>query len=176
MTEKRTSIIHTGRLCLHPFADTDMDDVIALLTNEEITQTYVVPDFSLHEEEVKLFEALQEMSESGQHFVYGIYLKDRMIGFINDVDCSEAEIEIGYVIHPSQQNKGFATEVLAASIQELFALGYSVVRAGAFEENIASMRVMEKCGMTRIAQTESITYRDRVHRCIFYAARSAFLE
>lgn len=171
--ESRTSVIHTKRLCLRPLADADMDDVIALLTNEEIGQTYMVPEFSCHNEAVTIFKALRRMSESSQHFVYGVSLDDKLIGFLNDVDISEREIEIGYVIHPCQKNQGFATEALAASIRELFALVYSVVKAGAFEENKASMRVMEKCGMTRTAQTEGIEYRGRLHRCIFYEARNA---
>ena len=58
--------------------------------------------------------------------------------------------------------------MLTEVIKELFAMGFTVVKAGAFEENPASMRVMEKSGMHRIQQEDTIEYRGKVHRCINY--------
>ena len=48
--------------------------------------------------------------------------------------------------------------------------GFRKVIAGAFEENRASLRVMEKCGMTLQPETEDIDYRGKIHRCVYYAA------
>lgn len=39
-----------------------------------------------------------------------------------------------------------STEVLQKVIEIILEFGYTSVKAGAFEENRASMRVMEKCG------------------------------
>lgn len=168
MIVKTTPVINTARLCLHAFLDEDAETMIALLTNSEVIKTYMVPDFRSSAEEVKLFERFKELSVSDERFVYGIYLEEKLIGFINDVEIKETEIELGYVIDPSYKNQGFATEVLAAAIKELFAAGFSVVKTGAFEENAASMRVMEKCGMLRLEQEEEIRYRGKVHRCFIY--------
>lgn len=168
MNFKKIPEIKTDRLCLHTICDRDREAVIELLTNEEISQTFMVPDFKSHEEKVQMYEALQTMSESDEHFVYGIYLNDSMIGFLNDVDISENEIELGYVIHPDQKNKGYATEALKKSMQILLNSGFFAVKAGAFEENSASMRVMEKCGMIRTEQEDTIEYRGKNHRCIYY--------
>ena len=168
MIVKTTPVINTARLCLHAFSDEDAETMIALLTNSEVIKTYMVPDFRSSAEGVKLFERFKELSVSDERFVYGIYLEEKLIGFINDVEIKETEIELGYVIDPSYKNQGFATEVLAAAIKELFAAGFSVVRTGAFEENAASMRVMEKCGMVRLEQEEEIRYRGKVHRCFIY--------
>lgn len=165
---KTMPVIHTERLCLQSIRDTDQVDMIALFTNEEIVKTYMMPMFESQDEKLRLFEGLRTMSFSEEHFVYGIYLNDKMIGFINDVEISEKEIELGYVIHPSQKNKGYATEVLKKSMEMLFASGYSIVKAGAFEENSASMRVMEKSGMTLAEQREIIEYRGKKHHCIYY--------
>lgn len=165
---KKVPMITTERLSLCTIRDNDKEDMIALLTNEEIGKTFMVPDFKFREEEVKLFEGLKKLSESEERFVYGIYLGDKLIGFINDVELSETEVELGYVIHPEHKNKGYATEVLNACIDVLFSLGYSIVKAGAFEENLASMRVMEKCGMSRMEQEDSIEYRGKTHRCVYY--------
>jgi ribosomal-protein-alanine N-acetyltransferase len=65
---------------------------------------------------------------------------------------------LGYVIAPEHQGKGFATEAVQACIHELFRMGYEHVRAGYFEGNTASRRVMEKLGM----QFEGIQ-RDAIH-------------
>ena len=40
-----------------------------------------------------------------------------------------------------------------------------------FEENIASKRVMEKCGMIPIGKEEYIEYRGVVHRCVYYSIK-----
>ena len=62
--------------------------------NAEITQTYMIPEYKSEEEAIKLFDRFKELSVSKDHFVYGIYLNDRIIGFINDVEIKEKEIEI----------------------------------------------------------------------------------
>ena len=46
--------------------------------------------------------------------------------------------------------------------------GIKEIIAGAFDDNIASLRVMQKCGMILMDKTEEIEYCDRVHRCIYY--------
>ena len=51
----------------------------------------------------------------------------------------------------------------------LFSEGFSAVKAGAFSENAASIRVMEKCGMTKTGETEQIEYRGKTHTCVYYA-------
>ncbi len=172
MKDSKAEIINTERLCLRAITDEDADDVIELLISDEISKTYMLPDFASREDAYKMFELLKRLAGLRERFVYGIYLENNIIGFINDVKISDGEIELGLVIHPDHHNKGFATEVLTASIQELFRLGYSVVKTGAFEENAASIRVMEKCSMTRLKQEEYIEYRGAVHRCICFEKRN----
>ena len=43
------------------------------------------------------------------------------------------------------------------------------VRCGAFSENTASIRVMEKAGMVREDFTEDIEYRGIMHHCVYYS-------
>ena len=89
----------------------------------------------------------------------------------DDVEITETSIELGYVIHPAHHNCGFATEALQACIQALHTMGFETVRTGAFEENPASIRVMEKSGMTRLAETEIIPYRGKDHLCVYFEKR-----
>ena len=69
------------------------------------------------------------------------------------------------------KNKGFATETLSACIDLIFQSGFKTVKAGAFEENFASQRVMQKCGMTLTGEEEQIEYRGEIHRCVYYQKR-----
>ena len=112
--------------------------------------------------------SLKTMSASDARYVRGICLNDRFIGLINDVGIDGGEIELGYAIHPDYKNKGYASEALKKSIEILFEMGFSVIKAGAFEENRASMRVMEKCGMRRTEEEDVIEYRGESHRCLYY--------
>ena len=172
MKQIKPPTIHTPRLCLRALEDRDCDRMVDLLTNKEIARTYMLPDFSTREDAVKLFRRLQCLSRKEDRFVYGICLDDRLIGFFNDVEIQESAIELGYAILPPYQNQGYATEVLSAAIATLFAMGYTTVNTAAFEENPASIRVMEKCGMTRLEKTEQIDYRGRTHRCVCFAIRA----
>ena len=168
MKFRNTPIINTSRLSLRFINDADMDDVIELMTNSEISKTFMVYELKSREDEIKMFEKFKMMSNSEEYFVYGISLQGKMIGFINVVEIKGSEVEVGYVVHPNYKNNGFATEALGAAIQELLDSGYTAVKTGAFEDNIASIRVMQKCGMQRIEEEDFIEYRGRVHRCIYY--------
>ncbi len=171
MKFKNTPMIVTKRLTLEFIKDRDLDDLIGLLKNEEVGQTFMTPDFANREAEIKMFERFKALSESENRYVYGIYLDGKMIGFINDVEIEGTEVELGYVIHPEQKNKGYATEALYAAMEEIFDSGCTMVKAGAFEQNLASMRVMEKAGMVLLPQVDEIEYRGKTHRCINYGKR-----
>lgn len=166
---EKAPILKTKRLILRSFSDADLEAAIEILDNDEIKQTFMLPDFSCRQEIIAMFNFLKNRSFDNDHFVYGIYLDNKLIGFINDVEIIDSSIEIGYVIHPSKKNQGYATEMLKAVIQELFRINYTEVKAGFFEENIASKRVMEKCGMKKTNQNIDIEYRNKTHHCIYYS-------
>lgn len=168
MKFKNTPVITTPRLTMHAIRDCDSEELLSIITSPDVSRTYLLPDFASREEAMKLFDRLKALSESDDHFVYGIYLGEKLIGFINDVSADGKEAELGYVIHPDCWNRGYCTEVLAAAIEDLFAFGCRSIKTGAFEENPSSLRVMEKCGMTRMDETEELEYRGAVHRCIYY--------
>ena len=160
--------IQVGKINLRPFFDSDADDALEILLNGEIKKTYMLPDFSSRDDALSLFKRLHKMSLSEDRFVYGISLDNKIIGMINEVEKDDDLIDLGYVIHPSYKNMGFATMALSACIKELKRMGYKTVRAGYFEENIASRRVMEKCGMVMTDQTDTVEYRGKIHNCRYF--------
>ena len=146
----------------------DLETMLDILTNDCVKQTYMLPDFPSREDAVPLFQKLVGLSGDSRRFVRGIYSDETLVGFLNDVEIENGAIELGYVIHPRFQGNGYATEALGIAIGELFHLGFQAVITGAFRQNAASIRVMEKNGMTRIEKTEPIDYRGKTHICVYY--------
>ena len=164
---KKKAEIKTERLSLKPYSEQDIDSLIDLLTNPEITSTFMVPNMesrSCAEELVRKLIAFSQTDDT-QHLEYGVYLGEKIIGFVNDCGITENEIEIGYVIHPQYKGHGYATEAVRAVISELREMGFRKVTAGYFSENEASLRVMEKCGMQKTAKTDESEYRGKHHIC-----------
>lgn len=159
----------TNRLEIRPIDPADKDYVIDLLTDETVGKTYMLPEYKCREEAAPLFQRLVQMSREDGRYVAGVYLDGRFIGMMNAVEIKETQVEMGYAFLPPYYNRGYATESFQGAIAYLFDHGFTTVLAGAFSENAASMRVMEKCGMTRQDFTEDIDYRGVTHTCIYYA-------
>lgn len=164
--------IVTPRLRLARIEERDGERLAALLTNDEVARTYMVPPIGTDEAKAAMCARFYALSADDGRFVYGIFLNGRLIGLMHEVDRSGSEMELGYVIDPAEKGRGYASEALSAAVNKLFALGFSVVKAGAFSENAASLRVMEKCGMLRTQERETVTYRGGEHECVFCEIRA----
>ena len=168
--------IRTKRLLIKPFTQDDADAALDLLTDNSINRTYMLPDFARRDYALPLFRRLMARSLEDNRFVRGIYREGCLIGYLNDVEIANGTIELGYIMSPAHQNRGYMTEALRAVLPCLFTLGYTQVITGAFETNKASIRVMEKAGMTLMEQTEELEYRGERHRCIYYCAKKPALK
>lgn len=73
---------------------------------------------------------------------------DEPIGSIDVVNYKNGAPEIGYCLSRKHWNKGYMTEACKALIKYLFAIGFSKIVIAADVRNIASNRVIEKCGFT----------------------------
>ena len=157
-----------AKITLRPICGNDQDDMVELLTNEQIKKTYMIPDFTSKDEAIALFQRLCTLSQTEGRFVHGIDFGGKLVGLINDVGIQDGQVEMGYAIHPDYSNRGFATQALKSAIQKVFDAGYQTVKAAAFEGNLASMRVMEKSGMTLTDEEEIVEYHGKVHHCVCY--------
>lgn len=145
----------------------DTERILDLLTNAEIAQNYMLPDYAQRSDALPLAKRMIELSHEEKRVVTGIDLEGRIIGWINDTSIEGKSVELGYIIDPACHNMGYCTEALRAQIVLLFAEGYERVFAGAFVENPASLRVMEKCGMKEFPLTERIEYRGKMHDVVY---------
>lgn len=157
----------TQRLTVRPFRDDDKEKMLEMLYGESIKKTYMIPDFESPEAAERMFAAFMRLSNDPARYVGAICLGEELIGFMNDTEIVGETVEMGYVIAPKYQNKGFCTEALSGAIKHLFENGFSEVVCGAFEENAASLRVMQKCGMKLLDKTDVIEYRGEKHYCIY---------
>lgn len=169
--EKRKKELRTPRLLLRVMDERDEKEICAIFTDPSVGKTYMLPDFENGEQVRALFGRFRVLSASDDHFIYAVTFDGNAIGFVNETCAKDGEVELGWVIASGYRNRGFASEAADACIEELFRIGFDVVRAGYFEGNDASRRVMEKCGMTPTGKTERVFYRGETHLCPTYEKR-----
>ena len=165
-------MVNTKRLILKVLSADDEKIISELFTDDIVKKTYMVPDFKDAEHLIKYFKRILEISQGSDHYLLGIYLKDsgELLGIINDTGLEKYEsAELGYALLPRYHGKGYATEALGGMIEYLKGVGYKKIITGAFEDNIASIRVMEKNGMQRIEKTEKLQYRGIEHNIVYYS-------
>jgi RimJ/RimL family protein N-acetyltransferase len=152
------SSIETERLRLRPFERSDLDAVFSIYSRPDVVRYLYDPPRS-REEAAALLERkmrTRSIARDGDTASFAIELRSsrEVVG-----DCmvrlsSEAhrQGEIGFVLHPARQGRGYATEagreLLRIAFEEL-AVHRVIGRLEA--RNLASARVLERLGMRREA-------------------------
>ena len=152
---------------LRAFQESDWPRLAMLATSTEVNKTYMLPDFESVEKVRPLFDRLMAMSKDDKRYVRAMEENGEFVGFCNDVERNGDSVEIGYAMCPDIWGRGYCTAALKLVIADLFELGFNQVVAGAFVENPASLRVMEKAGMTPIDKVDDIEYRGSIHKCVY---------
>lgn len=78
--------IKTKRLEIMPFRTKDFPDLGKLLTDSRIKEFYMIPDFETVTALNGLIQKIVQNSRSDLQFERGIFLDDRLIGFVNEVE------------------------------------------------------------------------------------------
>jgi RimJ/RimL family protein N-acetyltransferase len=142
-------MITTERLIIRPFQKTDYQDLYEYLSLKEIYKYEPGEPVSL-EEAKKL-----SMERAGGHNFWAATLKEnkKLIGHVSFIQTEPKHFltwEIGYIFSPKYQNKGYATEASRAVINYAFKkLGTHRIVAYCSQDNPASWKVLEKCGMRK---------------------------
>ena len=84
----KTDILYTKRLQLKEIEDKDKDDMLSILTDPKVYKSYMIPDLLTDEEKDKFFNRIKNATLSNDRIAYGIYLNNKIIGFINEVERS----------------------------------------------------------------------------------------
>ena len=152
---------------LRAFQESDWPRLAMLATSSEVNKTYMLPDFESPEKARPLFDRLMAMSKDETRYVRAMEENGEFVGFCNDVERNGDAVEIGYAMCPDIWGRGYCTAALKLAIADLFGMDFNQVVAGAFVENPASLRVMEKAGMTPIDKVDEIEYRGSIHTCVY---------
>lgn len=164
-------VLFTERLRLAPFAADDIDLALEMWTDEEVAKYVggVMTEAEIHEDMVNAIKR-------GGNGSIGLWcVSDRRSGeklgdsYLlplpidkDDTDFSlvvmgqmpDAEIEIGYFLKRSAWGRGYATEICERLLQFAFQkVALNEVVASVHEENAASRKVLEKCGLLSSGRT-----------------------
>lgn len=159
----------TDRIAFREWSDDDLDAFQAICSDPRVMR-YVGDGKTWSTERTgKFIHAAAEMFRQYGYCQWPlIYKADRkLIGYCGFVNA-EAAVEIGWRLVPEYWGQGLATEAAGAALRHGIAtLGFRRVIASVQAANVASIRVIEKLGMTLV---ESV---DRAGRKVnVYAATS----
>ena len=152
---------------IRPVAEEDRDMFVALLTDEVVGRTYMVPDNIDHALAERIFLRYMELSKAPDRYIRVVCAGETAVGVIHDVGVQNGALELGWALRSEYHGKGYCTEAVGLALRELRARGVGTVIAGAFIENPASLRVMEKNGMKRMEFQEMISYKGNDHLCVY---------
>lgn len=155
-TVKKSMEIKTPRLTITRFS-TDMAQAVYENSQDDDTRRFV-PDevYNSVEEAREAIDFLMSRYDTNDGpFVYPIITNDsgKNIGYIQICKLEDGTWEIGYHIAKNFTGKGYATEAVKAFLPTMAKkLNIKDVYGICLAENLASVRVLEKCGFTQIYQ------------------------
>ena len=148
--------IKTSRLTIKTFS-LDMAQSVYENSQDDDTRRFVPDEVYESAEEARAaieFLMSRYNSDDGP-FVYPIITNDsgKNIGYIQICKLEDGTWEIGYHIAKNFTGKGYATEAVKAFLSAMAKkLNIKEVYGICLAENLASVRVLEKCGFTQIYQ------------------------
>ncbi len=142
-------LLETDRLTITEFTP-DMAQAVHMNSLDEDTRRFV-PD--------EVFETVEDAADTidfltSQYggtegpLVYPVLTKDGAnVGYVQAVPLDEGQWEVGYHIGGAYTKRGYATEAVSAFLPVIMQkLGIDKISGICVSENLASRRVMEKCG------------------------------
>jgi len=156
----------TERLVLRPFVTGDLDDLLEIQSHPEVVR-YLYQDVRGRDEvRAKLDErrGMTRLSADGDVVILAIEPRGggRVVGDVMLALRSAAhrQGEIGYVLHPDAQGRGYAGEAAAAVLDLAFGrAGLHRVIGRADARNLRSLRVLRRLGLreeARFRQNEHV--------------------
>ena len=150
------TVLETERLTLRPFSLADVDDVLAYADDPEwsrYTPFVPLPYLRRHAE---LFVASQALVDWDENPSFAIVHAGRVAGATSLRVVAAGLARLGYGVARRLWGEGLASEAAAAVVDYGFeTLSLAKVFATTEAGNVASVRVMEKLGMTREALLRS---------------------
>ncbi|UXI03178.1 GNAT family N-acetyltransferase [Photobacterium sp. TY1-4] len=167
--------LNTPQLHLRQIQPTDWP-LFAELQQEPTVMKYVGDPLPFAELEMKFTSRLPPWQPGAAHWLCLVVIeKDTqrpvgITGFLPD-ETAAGQAEVGFMLLPDHQGKGYGTASLSAVVGYARQIGMTALTATVTEGNDASCRVLEKCGFAfveRIPDAYEIggrRYADLIYRC-----------
>ena len=150
MNHLGTIELKSDRLILRRFKEEDAENIFNSFVNNEDFLYYANKEKRSLEEETKSLKGIEEKYNNLEYYNWLITLKDgTVIGAINlNVDNYNESCEFNYAIDEKYRKNGYMTEALNI-VKEFVINDLKANRffGGCEINNIASKKVMEKCGL-----------------------------
>jgi RimJ/RimL family protein N-acetyltransferase len=150
--------IHTERLLLRPFEEGDLQALHVMQSDEEVVRWLYNDVRSLDEVRPVLARKMGAVSiaSEGDGISAAVVLREtgELVADVSLWMISEGhqQGELGFVVHPAHQRKGYATEAARALLEFGFTrMGLHRIIGRLEARNVGSARVLEKLGMRREA-------------------------
>jgi RimJ/RimL family protein N-acetyltransferase len=148
--------MRTERLLLRPFEDGDLHAIHAMRSREDVVRWLYEEPSTLDEDRERLGRRIHNVrfAVTGDGIALAVAHDGTVVG-----DCSltldsaeHHQGEVGFIVHPDHQGRGYATEAARAMLELGFG-GFGLHRiTGRVEaRNAPSARVLERLGMRREA-------------------------
>lgn len=140
--------IQTERLGLRPFQLTDAEAFFLLNNNKEVIQYTGDPSFESVAHAHAFIAGYHAYQETGMgRWAVVDRETEAFIGFCGLKKHADGEVDLGYRFYKEVWGKGYATESSLACIDYAFThLGLPSLIGRVAKQNLASIRVLEKCG------------------------------
>ena len=148
-------MLRTDRLVLRPLVESDAGRMLEFWNLPEVTRWLIRPVCTADE----LRESLRTATDDPHDHSLAVLADGLLVGTVN-LELADGYLQagvptrtvahLGYTFDPAHSGRGYATEAARAAVDHAFDdLGARRVTAGAFVDNLASVKVLEKLGMRR---------------------------
>lgn len=150
--------METERLILRPWVETDAEALYKYASDPEVGPRAGWPPHQSVEESREIINGIfsgegmwaVELKETGEPIGCVGYLPSSA----SNLSIADDEAEVGYWIAKPYWNQGICTEAMKAVVDYCFEVkGFTRLWGDYFSENLASGRVMEKCGFSDTGRT-----------------------
>lgn len=130
------------------YSEKHIEGLLKHLNNKNITKWLFLPSEPYLEDDAKKWlDFCKESDEKKENYLFAIELDETFIGGVGLHKKMEHCFEVGYWIAEEYWGKGYATEALRMITDlGLNDLKIDRIQAYVFEGNMASEKILEKCG------------------------------
>ena len=150
-------LLVTERLRLEPQVEAHTDALMHALSSPR-THEFVPGDPPIDREKfaarLKKLEARTSPDGLQRWLNWTVFSGLEVIGTVQ-ADVTDSNVSIAYMFHPNSWGKGFALEATSAMLEHLKSQGISSVKAWTDTRNLASHKLLERLGFTKIEEIKN---------------------